>query len=198
MNNETNKEGTNENPEQSETRRADSPRIYCADLAAYNNGALHGVWVDATQDAGEMWEQINAMLARSPEPSAEEIAIHDYENFGPIHLSEYESIETVATIGAGYTEHGRAFLHWIDYVGTSDPTQFDRFEDAFEGRWDSMEAYAEELADEYGVERILDAHIPDFIRSYVRLDVEAFARDLSFSYHVAEDQEQGGVYLFAP
>ena len=27
-------------------------RIYVADLAAYNNGKLHGVWIDATQDTG--------------------------------------------------------------------------------------------------------------------------------------------------
>ena len=28
-----------------------NPRIYVACLAAYNNGYLHGVWIDADQDA---------------------------------------------------------------------------------------------------------------------------------------------------
>lgn len=39
-------------------------------LAAYNNGKLHGCWIDAIQD------QINSMLASSPEEDAEEYAIH--------------------------------------------------------------------------------------------------------------------------
>ena len=29
---------------------SDEIRIYVADLAAYNNGKLHGVWIDATSD----------------------------------------------------------------------------------------------------------------------------------------------------
>ena len=28
----------------------ENPSIYVADLAAYNNGYLHGVWIDATQE----------------------------------------------------------------------------------------------------------------------------------------------------
>lgn len=28
----------------------DEIRIYVADLAAYNNGILHGVWIDACDD----------------------------------------------------------------------------------------------------------------------------------------------------
>ena len=31
-----------------------TPRIYVADLAAYNAGRLHGVWIDATQDVEAM------------------------------------------------------------------------------------------------------------------------------------------------
>tara|TARA_Y100001973_G_scaffold91218_1_gene139613 strand:+ start:246 stop:407 length:162 start_codon:yes stop_codon:yes gene_type:complete len=42
-------------------------RIYVADLAAYNNGILHGVWIDSTQDIDNIHEQINNMLASSPE-----------------------------------------------------------------------------------------------------------------------------------
>ena len=38
-----------------------SPQIYIACLAAYNNGKLHGVWIDATQDVDHIWEEINAI-----------------------------------------------------------------------------------------------------------------------------------------
>ncbi|NII10295.1 antirestriction protein ArdA [Oleiagrimonas sp. C23AA] len=56
-----------------------SPRIYVACLAAYNNGYLHGTWIDAHQDAGGIRDEIAAMLARSPIKDAKEYAIRDYE-----------------------------------------------------------------------------------------------------------------------
>ena len=37
-------------------------RIYVADLAAYNNGRLHGVWIDATEEMDDIWAQVNQML----------------------------------------------------------------------------------------------------------------------------------------
>jgi antirestriction protein len=47
-----------------------SPRIYAADLAAYNSGRLRGIWIDvAGKDADELHDEIDAMLARSPEPN---------------------------------------------------------------------------------------------------------------------------------
>lgn len=45
-------------------------RIYVADLAAYNNGKLHGIWIDATQALDDIQEQINELLANSPEDNA--------------------------------------------------------------------------------------------------------------------------------
>ena len=56
-----------------------TPRIYVACLAAYNNGYLHGDWIDADQDVDEIRDEIATMLARSPIEHAEEYAIHDYE-----------------------------------------------------------------------------------------------------------------------
>ena len=60
----------------------EKPRIYVACLAAYNNGYLHGAWVDATQDAWAIWGVVQKMLAASPVADAEEWAIHDHEGFG--------------------------------------------------------------------------------------------------------------------
>lgn len=45
-------------------------RIYAACLASYNNGRLHGAWIDCDgKDAGDIWAEINAMLATSPYPN---------------------------------------------------------------------------------------------------------------------------------
>lgn len=44
-------------------------RIYVACLAAYNNGRLHGTWIDADQSTDEINALINAMLKASPYPN---------------------------------------------------------------------------------------------------------------------------------
>ena len=75
----------------------DQPRIYVACLAAYNNGCLHGRWIDATTP-DEIRREVSAMLRASPEPDPEEWAIQDYEGFGGAYLSEYASFETVCEL----------------------------------------------------------------------------------------------------
>jgi len=63
-------------------------RIYVACLAAYNNGHLHGRWIDATRGESHICEQTRAMRAASPIEAAEEWAIHDYEGFEGAPISD--------------------------------------------------------------------------------------------------------------
>ena len=44
------------------------PSIYVAPLSDYNNGILHGVWIDFDKcnDALDVWQAVNTMLAASP------------------------------------------------------------------------------------------------------------------------------------
>lgn len=44
-------------------------RFYAACLASYNNGVLHGAWIDAESDVDSMQEQVNAMLRKSRFPN---------------------------------------------------------------------------------------------------------------------------------
>lgn len=81
-------------------------RIYVACLAAYNNGILHGGWIDACQDADEIRRAIHDVLKFSPIECAEEYALHDYEGVEGISLSEYEGIDDVAALAAFIDEHG--------------------------------------------------------------------------------------------
>lgn len=62
------------------------PAIYVATLNDYNNGILHGAWIDALLPTEEIERRIADVLTTSPtalrtgEP-AEEWAIHDHEDF---------------------------------------------------------------------------------------------------------------------
>lgn len=169
------------------------PRIYVASLSDYNAGRLHGTWINANQEPEEIWEGINRMLTKSKEPIAEEIAIHDYEGFGPLRLSESEPIEQVSRMARGIVEHGRAFAYWADYLG-SDWSQLDDFAEHYLGHWSSMTEIAERFFEDQG----LDIHemVPALWRPYVTFDVGAFARDLCVELHVAEDDD--GVHVFQP
>jgi antirestriction protein len=170
-----------------------APRIYVACLAAYNNGILHGEWIDAGQSADEIHEAVQRMLAASPEPGAEEWAIHDYEGFAPLRLSEWESFERVAAITAGIAEHGAAFTAWLSYDEDCDPIDSEAFEDAYRGEWESLRAYAEDYAESTG---LYDAAEKSG-SAYVTVDIDLLTRDLSIElYTVLSDRYT--VYVFDP
>jgi antirestriction protein len=173
----------------------EGPSIYVASLADYNAGRLHGQWLPADVGHTELETGVKLMLAASPIPGAEEFAIFDYEGFGPVRLGEYEPLTTVTTIAHGIAEHGPAFAHWAALVGTSDLGELDDFEDAYRGHFASVTAYAEELMDDYGANRYIEA-MPEYLQPYVKLDVASFARDLELSGDIATSEGDGGVYVF--
>jgi antirestriction protein len=179
-----------------ETPEPASPRIYVASLSDYNAGRLHGAFIDAAQEADEIYAEIQIMVAKSPQPGAEEWAIHDYDGFHGLQLSEYESIEHVARIAQGIVEHGPAFAAWASQIGPSRWDEgLDQFSDCYRGEWDSLTAYAEELLDDIGADAALDG-LGDWLRPYVRVDAEALARDLASDLSVAPSPA-GGVYVFS-
>lgn len=149
-----------------------NPRIYVACLAAYNNGYLHGAWIDADQDADEIRDEIAAMLARSPIENAEEYAIHDYEGFEGVTIHEYAGIGRLARMAAFISEHGALgagllaeFADDIDQAETA-------LQDCYHGQFASLADYMEELTAE-------SITIPDALRYYI--DWEAMARDAEMS-----------------
>lgn len=179
----------------------DRPRIYVADLAAYNAGILHGEWIDATQDADEIEEDVRAMLAESPTAlaeglPAEEWAIHDYGGFGGIKLSEWEPFENVSALAHLIEEYGAPFAAWFE----NDPRVFGAddamaasmdFEEAYQGEWDSLEDYAYEVVKRCGY---LEG-VPNTAATY--FDYRAFGRDLRLGGDVwTADAGGGAIYVF--
>jgi antirestriction protein len=130
----------------------DTPKIYVADLAAYNAGKLHGEWIDATQDPDDIHEAIQAMLRKSPEPDAEEWAIHDFENFAGLHLSESEDIEKVSQVAKLIEEHGPLFAEVVNHFGgvqyMDDAVQ--AMEENYQGEYDDLADWAEQFAKDTG------------------------------------------------
>lgn len=147
-------------------------RIYVADLAAYNAGKLHGVWIDATKDIDEIWEDVNAMLAMSPEPLAEEYAIHDHEGFEAYDLSEYEGLERASEIACFIEEHGKIAGELLNYFGGDLEEAKRMIEENYSGLWDSLEDYARDLTEQ-------TSEIPEHLEHYI--DYEKMGRDMELS-----------------
>jgi antirestriction protein len=164
-----------------------------ASLADYNAGRLHGRWIEAEQEPEGIWEDITGVLVESSEPIAEEWAIHDHEGFGPLRLSEWESIDTISRLGRGIAEHGQAYAHWAACIGMDNEDGLGQFEEHYLGHWPTLTDYAEQLADDLGLEHALD-QLDESIRRYVRIDYDALAADLAVDCYLSEGD--GGVYVF--
>ncbi len=179
---------------------ADAPQIWVGSWLDYNNGVLHGQWIDAARDDGDVWADIQAMLAASPTAlstgeAAEDWGIFDYDNFGPLKVGEQETISFVTAVARGIAEHGPAFAAWADVV--EDEAQLGGFTDAYLGEYDSLEAYADQLVDDLGYNQILDDTLPEHVRRYVEFDVGTVANDLRLSGDVyVYPTGNGGVWLF--
>jgi antirestriction protein len=188
-----------------ETLGSKGPRIYVASLSDYNAGILHGSWLRADTEPEELWSGINEMLAASPTTKrygevAEEWAIHDYEGFSSfVQLGEYESIERVAALARGLVAHGDAFAAWWSMDGrdeTGDEELESAFEEHYLGEYSSIQDYGQQMLDDMGIEVDELPGVPEGLRPYVRVDVEAWTRDLQIGGDVYSVESKGGVYVF--
>ena len=175
-------------------------RIYVASLSDYNAGNLLGAWIDCEgKDADELQDEVNEILRASkypnvtvedPDtgkrvPSAEEFAIHDHEGFGSL-VEEYTPLSEVADIVEAIegADNADALLAYADYLGDFQEA-VSNFEDAYNGEWDSEQAFAEDFVEScYTLEDPLAMYF----------DYEAFARDLFMDYTSLD--APSGIYVF--
>ncbi len=144
------------------------PRIYVACLAAYNNGYLHGAWIDAAQESWAIYDAVRVMLAASPIAGAEEWAIHDYEGFSGIRIEEYASFDRVSELASFLAEHGAIGAALLDYYSGDLVEAREALADRYLGQHPSLADYVQEVTEE-------TTAIPQPLRYYI--DYAAMARD---------------------
>ena len=170
------------------------PRIYVASLADHNAGRLHGAWLDAARPEGELSDDIDQLLARSPSPATEDWAIHNFDGFGRLRLDEHTDLATVSRLASGIAQYGEPFAALAAWLGEADATS-DAFEQHYRGTWDSLVAYADDLLADLGADDCLQG-VPDWLRPYVRIDTDAFARDLELGGDIYAAAVADGVAVF--
>ena len=165
----------------------DTPRIYVADLAAYNNGVYHGIWIDATEDVDSIRDQINEMLKNSPEDSSEEFSIHDFENFGDYKVEEYSDIEILHEVAAFIQEHNDVAIAALSYTSELDEAK-EMVDERYHGCYDSEEEFAEQLYDDCYT-------IPEHLQYYI--DYKKIARDLFMDGYFSVEAPNGEIHVFS-
>jgi len=151
-----------------------TPSIYVACLASYNNGYLHGEWIDATQDLDVVLDEINSILKSSPAKDSEEYAIHDHDNFCGYEIDEYAYINNVVTIAKIIEEHQELAVGIVSYAGID----FQDVSEFIENNLAAEDCSESDFAYDLFNDLYLDS-IPDYCRSYI--DYDAFERDLFIS-----------------
>lgn len=145
--------------------------IYVADLAAYNNGILHGVWIDATQDLVTIQTSVECMLAKSPIDNAEEYAIHDYEGFGQYSVSEYEGLEDIHNVACFIDEHPSFGSELLNYYSDVDEAR-QAADEKYIGTYESLEDYARQFTEE-------TSDVPEHLQYYIDYDKMGRAMEMN-------------------
>lgn len=115
------------------TVAAYSPRIYVADLASYNNGVLHGVWIDLDgKDADDVHEEIRAKVLRTSKFPNVMVDCPDCE--GPLDDEDIEEQKIYGTLcqtckGSGKVPSSEEFaIHDYEGFGRMKVDEYDSIE----------------------------------------------------------------------
>lgn len=193
------------------------PRIYAACLASYNNGVLHGTWIDLT-DPEDVQNEIAEMLRRSPHPnvmvdcpdcegSGDEPSVPDMlcagcNGTGKVPSAEEWAAHDYDDVPGSWGECpdieklcefvGLYEEHgeaYAAFVDHFDETDEDSFQDRYSGEWRSAEEWAEDYIESTGQ---LDANNP--LASY--FDYERYARDCAMGGDMTFVAGGRGVFAF--
>jgi antirestriction protein len=115
------------------------PKIYFADLAAYNNGRLHGVWVEFYEgiEPEEVQFAIDFMLAKT---DGEEWRIDSSEGFAGVESGNIERLCAVAELIHEHDEG--AVTGYFEHLGQD--ANLEEFADYYLGCYESEADFCQE------------------------------------------------------
>lgn len=164
------------------------PRIFVICLAAYNNGLLHGVWINAAQELYKIQKEIKKMILESPVLGAEDFGIHASEGFGPLNVIGRESIKSIQKMAIFISEAGELGIELLLYFGDVDSAQ-EALENHYHGSYENELEFAIQLFDQ-----LYMASIPEIAQGYI--DYASFKRDLFVDEYIAMEV-RGRAHIFS-
>lgn len=150
-----------------------TPRLYVGTYSKYNNGSIDGAWLDLDDfnDSAEFYEACQRLHADEADP---EFMFQDFDGFPKELYSESGNIEAIYE----YIDFCRDSYLAQDVIdaGLSLGIPLENIEEAYQGAYDSDEAFAQDLAESCGM-------IPANLSwPLYYIDWRAAARDLMQEY----------------
>ena len=149
-----------------------NPSIYCGTYGKYNDGDISGMWLDLTKfcDYEEFMDVCRQLHIDEEDP---ELMFQDYDSFPAEFYSEscmdedtFDKIQQYGNLSSSMKEA------MDDYLELGMDFDLDNFYEAYQGKWDSEEEFAQNLIDElYDIESMMGSLAKYF-------DYASFADDL--------------------
>lgn len=139
----------------------DGPAIYVRCLASYTKGILHGRWISLEwcTDLEELENAVQEVLKDSPEPNAEEWAIHDTQGLPSFLQGEYTSLSDLNDYAEGTANVDDRDAYRLACENEGSVLSEDGFREIYYGHHSSTAHFAEEYYEEQGVLRDLPTEL---------------------------------------
>lgn len=167
----------------------EGPAVWLGNLSDYSAGRLTGQWkaLSEFESADDLREAIDDFLAKS---GGEEWFFADTSGL-PKGISENPDLDRLWEIYEAVEEHGLSVVEGFSGCFGLEAVTVDAVAEAYQGAHDSVEAYAEALAEDTGM---FDG-VPEVLKTY--FDTEAYARDLILGGDIySAPGEAGQVHIF--
>ena len=170
------------------------PQVWAGALAAYNNGDLHGAWIDVTSDLDEVMAAVQEVLSTSPVKGEEEWDVMDTSNVVEGFRCSVEG--AVLSVGicealkdAGQSDPRGLLGAYVDWQGADTLTDpHDAAEEILDkllGKYENLRHYADEVAAEVLEQQgITDGH---FAYRFFNWASHAHDMDCNGDVHVSDE-----------
>lgn len=178
-------ESTEKPVEESTADNDGEPRIYVGTYAKYNNGSLDGKWVDLMQfDTYE--EFVDYCRELHKDEKDPEFMVQDFENYPKAwyHEGGLPTEEEFDKITEFYMLSGDRKAAYEAYVNHTGDDDFEHFEEAYQGKFNSAEDFAYDLVDGIGWEGVGENNLEMYF------DYDAFGRDLMYDFHRGDEDNE--------
>jgi antirestriction protein len=165
----------------------DAPRVWCGTYAKYSEGNLEGNWFDLEDYADE--DELYAAFQEFHGPGEHEFMLCDFEGFPRAYCGE-SRLDPALWDWLELDEDDRELLA-VYKDNVYQDGDIDKARDAYMGKFDSEEAWAEDYWEQSG---LLET-IPENLRYYV--DYKSYARDCRLGGDVSFVEHDGEVWVFS-
>jgi hypothetical protein len=176
------------------------PRVWIGTKKAYEEGYLHGNWMEADTSPLDFDIEVNSLINTSPVENDNEYVIGATDGLYDIHVPTDTGLETVRRLTHAIRQHGEPLVVWVKRGGDI-ATALESFDGSFLGVFDDPFTISRHILREMGViDSINDAmeRHPEQLRDYIYIDYKQLIEDLMESGRLIVYKSKHGLYAYLP